>query len=188
MAEVSELDAMKSIDDVLSGVSDPSTRDRILKWAWAKFSPTPSESPFDEKSKVTQKKGKKVARKKASKKPAKTKTALSMVKNLNLKPSGKMSFKEFVETKRPSSNLEKCVVAVYYVANILKEEQVSADQVFTCFKVQGWRVPANLNNTLQETASRNAWLDTANMSAITLTTHGENLIEHDLPKAKKGAK
>jgi hypothetical protein len=32
MATVYELDTIKVIDETLSGVSDPATRDRILKW------------------------------------------------------------------------------------------------------------------------------------------------------------
>ncbi len=34
-----ELEVMKTIDKALSGVSAPAVRDRILRWAWAKFSP-----------------------------------------------------------------------------------------------------------------------------------------------------
>jgi len=185
MTGVSELDAMKSIDNALSGVSDPLTRDRILKWAWAKFSSTPSSLLGDENPK---KKAKGKAPKKGAKGPAKSKTSRTMLKTLNLTPSGKISFKDFVGEKQPSSNLERCVVAVHYVANILQEASVTADHVFTCFKIQHWRLPADIDNTLQYVASQKGWLDTANMSDIKLTTHGDNLIEHELPTGKRGGK
>jgi hypothetical protein len=188
MKEISELEAMKSIDDAMSAVSDPSTRVRILRWAWSKFSPSPTapieeEEPDGSKAK-TKKKGKK------ARKPVKSKkTSRTMLKDLNLKPSGTKSFKDFAAEKKPGSNLEKCVVAVYYVERIIKKGPVSADHVFTCFKAEGWRVPSDLDNTLQYVASQKAWIDTRDMSDIKVTTHGENLIEHDLPKAeKKGSK
>ena len=183
MTELSELDAIKSIGEALSGVSDPITRDRILKWAWDKFSQTPSETPVDERANIVKKKAKKTTRK-----TTKTKTTPSIVKNLNLKPDGEESFKEFADSKKPSTNMEKCVVSVHYLANILQETQVDTNHVYTCFKEQGWRIPSDLNHSLRETASEKGWLDPSNMSKIKLTPHGENLIEHDLPKAKKESK
>lgn len=187
MVPITELDVMKSIDEALSGVSDPATRDRILKWAWAKFSPTPQAVPTDSdiKGSGTSRISKK---KKAGKKTPRLKSSPTLVKELNLKPSGKKSFADFVKEKLPSSNAEKCVVCVYYILNELKQGPVSTNHVFTCFKIIGWRVPADLENTLAWVASQKAWLDTANMSDIKLTTHGDNLIEHDLSRKKKEAK
>lgn len=187
MAVVSELDAMKLIDDSLSGISDPPTRDRILKWAWAKFASSPSIPMAEAESVLCPEKVEKGAHKKVAKGPVKGKVTHAMVKTLNLKPNGKKSFNEFVEEKKPSSNLEKCVIAVHYVANVLNESPVSADHVYTCYKIQGWRIPSDLDNTLAYTASQKAWIDTSNMSDIKLTTHGDNLVEHDLPKKTVGA-
>jgi hypothetical protein len=47
-----------------------------------------------------------------------------------------------------------------------------------------WRIPADLFNTLAYTASHYGWLDTSNYQALKVTTMGENLLEHDLPKKK----
>jgi hypothetical protein len=47
-----------------------------------------------------------------------------------------------------------------------------------------WRVPADLANTLQYTASKDGWLDTKKMDDIKVTTIGENVVEHDLPPGK----
>lgn len=185
MPEVSELDAMKSIDVALSGIADPPTRARILKWAWDKFSNTPSSGLLGVEPPVDKRKSMKTVRKTSSKGTTKGKTSHTLLKSLDLAPSGKKSFKDFVAETQPTSNPEKCVVAVYYVAKILEKPSVGTDHVFTCFKLQTWRVPANLDNTLQWVASQKAWLDTASMSNIKITTHGENLIEHDLPRTKK---
>jgi len=108
----------------------------------------------------------------------------SIVRDLNLKPSGKKSFREFAAEKQPASNLEKSVVAVYYLHHELGLSAVTVGHVGTCFKDASWRVPSNFANTLAETASRRGWLDTRSMADINVTTHGENLIEHDLPRSK----
>ncbi|MCX6009353.1 MAG: hypothetical protein NTW48_04880 [Chloroflexi bacterium] len=181
MVEVSELDAIKAIDEALSGVSDPSTRLRILKWAWEKFSPTPQAVPIDSGKEVSKKVG--TSRKKTSK----PKPALSIVKDLNLKPTGKKSFADFVNEKSPSSIPEKCVACTYYIINELKGS-VSVNHVFTCFKHIGWRLPPDLAGVLYWTASQKGWLDTADTSDIKVAVGGYNLIEHDLPRKKKATK
>lgn len=176
MSPISEVEGLKAIDEVLSQIEDAATRERILRWAWAKFSP---EEPPAGKSQSKRK-----ARKPKAKKAAKPKGAYSMVKDLNLRPSGKTSLKDFVDEKQPSTNQEKCVVAVYYLLNKLGMAKVTARHVYTCFKTMNWRVPANLDNALGLVAFRKGWLDTSSMEDIKLTTHGDNLIEHDLPRKK----
>lgn len=181
MSTMSELEAMKLIDDSLSQFDDPATRDRILEWAWSKFSsqPTPTGSRKEDK------KGKKTKKNKGKvKKATKPKFAISMVKDLDLNPSDKQTFADFVAEKKPSSNHEKSVSCVYYLQHILEKAPITSSHVFTCFKVMGWRLPSNLDNTLQWVASQKGWLDTRSMANIKVTTHGENLIEHDLPHKK----
>jgi hypothetical protein len=182
MVPITELDVMKSIDEALSNISEPTTRDRILKWAWAKFSPMPLVAPADDDIKPPKKTG--IPKKKIGKKSTKVKSALTLVKEMNLIPKGKKSFEAFAKEKSPSSNPERCVVCVYYIINELGQGPVSTNHVYTCFKSQ-WPVPANLENTLQWAASQKAWLDTSNMTDIKMAPQGDNLIEHKLPKKKE---
>jgi len=76
------------------------------------------------------------------------------------------------------------VVALYYVANTLKIEQVSIDHIYTFFKAANWPVPADLPNTLHQ-AGTEGWLDTSDAKDIKVTPIGENLVEHDLPRQSK---
>jgi hypothetical protein len=184
MSKLSEADVIKSIDEQLTAIDDPAARQRILRWAAEKFASNTllTTAPPISAASATQSTPAKSGKRK-TKKVGKTSTAgsLSIVKDLNLKPSGKKSFSDFVSAKQPSSNAEKCLVAVHYLTNVLGVK-AGANHVFTCFKVQGWRVPANLPNALQWTASQPGWLDTRNMSDIKVTTHGDNHVEHDMPK------
>jgi len=186
MGTISEIDALKAVDDALAKIEDADTRDRILDWAFKKYSSSPlsiniNEDDSIDDAPVTKKK---VAKKKAKSKTkgkAKSATTLSIVKDLNLKPSDKQTFIQFSELKKPSSNLQKCIVAVYYLNHELKLPNINIKHIYTCFKEAGWRLPADLANTLQYAASVNGWLDTSDSSDIKLSTHGDNLIEHDLP-------
>jgi hypothetical protein len=120
--------------------------------------------------------------KKSSLKRAKS-TTLSIDKNLNLKPSGKQSINEFIDEKAPSSLKEKVTACVYYLQHKLGRKDINYSHVFTCFKHLNWRLPSNLPNMMQQ-AGTQGWLDTSNNADIKVTPHGENLIEHDLPKKK----
>jgi hypothetical protein len=188
MTKVSETDAIKALDDALGGLDDPAARDRVLRWAWEKYSTKPFPQPEDDElqnnSDATKAKKKATAKTPASSKVAKTKTSLSIVKDLNLKPKGRKSFDDFVSEKKPKSNQQKCTLSVYYLRHELELPKVSSPHVFTCFKHMKWRVPADLANTLQYTASKDGWLDTKKMDDIKVTTIGENVVEHDLPPGK----
>lgn len=188
MGNVSEIDALKAIDDALSEIKDADARNRVLAWAWKKFSSNPPPTANEDKnpSGITKKSKKRVSGAKGKAK-VKTKPSLAIVKDLNLKPKGKKSLDEFAEIKKPSSHYEKCTVSAYYLKHELVLSAITESHVYTCFKHMKWRVPANLSNALAYTASRHGWLDTSNLQDIKVTTMGENQVEHDLPK-KKGPK
>jgi hypothetical protein len=138
-------------------------------------------------------------RKKAAKRPAKAagekkaaKRAArrsgkgpSIVKDLNLRPSGKKTFKAFADEKQPQTHHERCVVAVHYLKNTLGIDGVTVDHVFSCYRDMNWRLPTNFANSLQVTSSLKGWLDTSDMDNIRLTVPGTNFVEHDLPAKAK---
>jgi hypothetical protein len=105
-----------------------------------------------------------------------------IVGELNLRSANVESFPDFVSRKLPSSNSQKELVSIFYLREILKLETVGIDHVFTCFKDRQWRLPANPSNSLQFTASKYRWINTAEMTNIGLTTIGLNFVDHDMPK------
>jgi hypothetical protein len=117
-------------------------------------------------------------------KPARPKAVSpTLDKALDLSPKGKKSFKAFSTEKAPANGNERNAVAVYYLEKISGAGDVNANQVYTCFKEAGWRLPSNPRNALQVTASTKGWIDTAGMDKIKMTPRGENFVEHDLPAA-----
>jgi hypothetical protein len=178
-----ELDALKVISDRLEKLS-ADERARVLTWLNAKYSGTPHATVTPPvavpapSAAAGSKKGK--APPKAAKKP---KSIIALDKSLNLSPSGKKSAAQFAAEKSPSNVKQKCVVAVYYLRDILELEKISVSGVYTIFKALGWVVPSDLKNTLQQ-AGTEGWLDTSDAEDIKLTSMGENLIEHSLPPKK----
>jgi len=178
-----EIEALKTIDEVLAGLDDNAARDRVLRWACQKYTigaqpPAVGAAP-DPRAPAPRSKPKGKSRAKAN-----SATSPSVVRDLNLKPKGKDSFDQFAAQKKPGSNQHKCVVAVYYLRHELALSSITVDHVYTCFKHMQWRVPSSLANTMAYVSSVHGWLDTRNMGDIKLTTIGENLVEHDLPKGE----
>jgi len=184
---MSEVKAIEAIDNALSAL-DPDECARVLAWAQLKYgaaarinpatdqpAPTPPTAPAPANAPINR------AKVKSSKK---AKTIISMDKSLNLSPPDTVSAVQFATEKSPTTVLQKCVVAVYYLRDTIKMEKVTAQAVFTFFKHLSWPVPADLKNTLQQAGSV-GWLDTSDSENIKLTSLGENLVEYDLPAKAK---
>ncbi len=186
MKNINEIDLMKMIDDNFSCVQDQEVKNRVLRWAWEKFSAKtlPLEIVDTTRSKEPEKRKKS---KKSNKIAKRNKSGPSLAKDLNLKPSGKKSFDQFALEKKPSSNQEKCLAATYYLKQVLTRK-ADSDSIYTCFKNVNWRVPSNLENTLCVISVQKGWLDTTDLNDIKITTLGENYVEHDLPVKTKGKK
>lgn len=114
------------------------------------------------------------------------KESWSMIKDLNLRGNGEIiSLRDFYAEKNPSNNMENNTVFVYYLERKLGVTGISVNHVYTCYKDVNQHLPGALLQSLYDTSNRKAWIDTANVDNIRLTTHGENLVEHDLPPKKK---
>lgn len=185
---MTEIEALKTIDEVLAGLDDNATRDRVLRWACHKYTAcTPPPAFGADHGIMPNPSAKEPPAKTKGKSRAKTNFAASpsIVRDLNLKPKGRDPFEKFAAQKKPHSNQHKCVVAVYYLRHELDLSPITVDHVYTCFKHMRWRVPSSLANTMAYVSSVHGWLDTRNMGDIKLTTIGENLVEHDLPRSSK---
>lgn len=121
-----------------------------------------------------------------SKKGGSKKTSSSntkIIKSLNFKPSGKTEFLDFIEQKKPKSQNEKCTLAAYYLLNQMNIEKVGVAHIRTAFKFASWPLPSDLRNRLSQ-AGTEGLLEIVSEEEIHVTSIGENLIEHKLPRNK----
>ncbi len=173
---MSEIEALQAVDSAL-GALEPAER-ALLSWVQQKYGapgqvspPTPQQAAAPAQMFPLAKTPADGAKAKASKK---TKTIISMDKNFNLNLAVRLRRFNVATEKSPSTVLQKCVVAVYYLRDTIEMEKVTAQAVFTFFKNLSWPVPTDLKNTLQQ-AGTAGWLDTADGEDIKLTSLGENL-------------
>ncbi len=112
----------------------------------------------------------------------------TVLRDLDLAPKGKKSFKAFVQEKQPKTQHDKNVVSVYYLTQIAKIGPVTTSHVLTCYRdmTRDWRLPADVPNSLALTTNRKRFLDTSDMQNIMVTPAGFNQVEQDLPPKKKG--
>lgn len=187
MEEYCEIDAIKAINEAMLRLTSEEQA-RVLSWAYAKFSPS---GPILQHGKFAEAIGKAVTGEENGKtsgsrgKTKKGKFTPKMIKDLDLHPAGKPSAVNFAQEKKPNNAMQKSVVAVYYIKEILEVGRVSIEHVYTYFKAVGWPVPADVANTLRK-AGTEGWLDTADGQDILITTTGDNLIEHQLPAKLSG--
>ena len=171
-----EVDAIKSVDAKMSAL-DEDARVRVLAWLNMKFGEAQPASvpsgvtpgrPEDSPRKPRRAKKKGAKTKKAA---GKTKTKIRVIKDLNLKPKGKTSARDFANEKSPTNHKEKCTIAVYYLEKKAGIDAITTAHVYTFYKEMSWVVPANLNNMLAQTGSE-GWLDTSDSEKIEVTTMG----------------
>lgn len=188
MAEISEPDAIKSLDDVLTRVEDVATRERVIRWAWSKFALPTSQLDAEPEPERRRRGAKRKTGKGLNKKSPTGKKSYSPVKDLVLTPKDKVSIEAFIEKLQLKKGPEGCVACVYYLQNELSIQQTSSNHVWTCFKHLHWSIPPDLDNYLAVISSRNGWLETKDFSDIKLTPRGKNLIETDIPNRIAGKK
>lgn len=118
-----------------------------------------------------------------SKKVSGGKDSFQLNKSLNLRASGKETLAEFCSKNNVKSNIEFNTLIVYYLQHILNLDQISINEVYTCYKEIGRKIPGNLKQSLSDTnSSKYGYLNTSN-GYFTVSVAGENLVEFDLKKA-----
>ncbi|WP_343604816.1 zinc ribbon domain-containing protein [Fluviicola sp.] len=107
---------------------------------------------------------------------------LTLDKTINFHPKGSESLKDFYAKVEANSNFEKNLVFIHYLKEVLKTTDVGLNQIYTCYKQVNERVPGNLYQSLVDTSQRKGWIDTSDLSKISITVPGENYFEHDLKR------
>jgi hypothetical protein len=141
----------------------------------------------DAKSSSTNPRSAKAPKKQSAQKPKSKGGAMdaSLVKDLDLTGGGENeSLREFCAKYVIKTNLERNLVFTYYLANVLKIEEIGINHLFTCYRnIPSTKLPGNLKQSIYDTSSK-GWIAVRSIdSDISVPVMGLNHIEHDLPKA-----
>lgn len=111
----------------------------------------------------------------------------SFVKDLNLRPEGRKSLRDFYSEKKPNNQQEQMVVILYYLFRTIELQNITLNHMYTGMKdltELGVRVPGDIGGVLRNTANRKGWLDSSDADSLKTTVSGDNFVEHDLPSNK----
>jgi len=107
---------------------------------------------------------------------------LKVITDLNLRPKGKISLKDFAAKYMIKSGEELSLLIIYYLKEELKET-VTVNHIYSCYKELGNKIPQYFKQTLTNQKNRKNWIDVDDWNDIKYTTPGMNYMEHDITKA-----
>jgi hypothetical protein len=85
----------------------------------------------------------------------------------------------------PKNNAEKTLIFLKFMTDELGIESPNTDQVYTCFKATGDKVPKAFAQAFYDTSSKLGYLDFRSSTDLPITIAGDNHFNHSLKK--KGA-
>jgi len=109
---------------------------------------------------------------------------LDLVPDLDFRPTGKPTLKDFLEEKKPDTDLEAGLVMIYYMQQMMGLAKIGPNHVLTAFKEAKRAIPADLRQTIRNTKKSRMWLNFTDIEDIRTTTQGDNVVEHEMGKDK----
>ncbi len=107
---------------------------------------------------------------------------LTLVPDLNFRPSGKQTLKEFVDGKSPKNDLEAALATVYYMQHSMALPKIGPAHVVTAFKEAGKAIPVDVRQTIRNVKKTKIWLNFSDIEDVRTTTQGDNFVEHEMGK------
>jgi ribosomal protein L1 len=109
---------------------------------------------------------------------------LAWVPDLNFRPVGEVSLKEFAKGKNPTNDQEYVLVTLHYMQNVMKLSKIGPSHVMTAFKEVSRKIPADIRQAIRNTKNSQIWLDFTEIEELRTTTQGDNQIEHEMGKGE----
>jgi hypothetical protein len=107
---------------------------------------------------------------------------LDLVPDLNFRPDGKETLKEFFQQKAPANDLAAVVVIVYYFQHVMGLNKIGTSHVMTALKEVGKAIPADLRQTIRNVKKTRMWINFSDTDDLKMTTQGDNFVEHEMGK------
>jgi hypothetical protein len=119
-----------------------------------------------------------------NKKSKSSTTKFEVLKNLNLRPTDKVSLIDYINGFEVKSNGDKIIVIINYLQEILKVDKVTIDHIYTAFFVLKYRIPASFYQVILNTKGRSSLIDFDKVDNIKLSAQGLNRVRLDIVKKK----
>jgi len=107
---------------------------------------------------------------------------ISLVPNLNFRPEGHPTLRDFFAGKIPSTDMEQILVVVYYMQHSMGLSKIGLGHIRTALNDVSKSMPLDLKATVRNMKRNKAWLNFSNLADITTATAGDNHVLHDMGK------
>lgn len=117
--------------------------------------------------------------KKSSKKiPSKNGSSaeLKVIGELNLKPKDKVSLADFIEQYNHKSNLDKNLLFINYLSDVIKENNITYNHVFSCYRWLEIKFPDAFVQSIRDIKTKKGWLLSTKNGEIKLSPKGLNAL------------
>jgi len=119
-----------------------------------------------------------------TKKSKSSSSKFEVLKDLNLRPTDKISLTDYIKNYEIKSNADRIIVIINYLQEILKVGTVTIDHIYTAFFVLKCRIPSSFYQVVVNTKSRSNLIDFDKVTDIKLSTQGLNRLRLDITKTK----
>lgn len=109
---------------------------------------------------------------------------IELIPDLNFRPDGKQTLREFFAEKGPKGDMEQVLVVTYYMQHQMNMQAVGLGHIRTAMKDVNKPLPADLRSTVRNMKKQKAWLNWSKPDSMQVTTIGENYVEHDIASRK----
>jgi hypothetical protein len=82
----------------------------------------------------------------------------------------------------PKNNAEKILIFLKFITEELGQDNPNTDQVYTCFKKTGEKIPKAYAQAFYDTSSKHGFIDFRSATDIAVTIAGDNHFTHGLKK------
>lgn len=89
---------------------------------------------------------------------------------------------DFYNQFEPKNNFEKILIFLKFMTENLSIDSPNSDQVFTCFKSTGEKIPTAFAQALRDTSKKHGFIDYNSPIDMPITIAGENHFNHNLKR------
>lgn len=105
---------------------------------------------------------------------------LQLIPDLDFRPDGKESFKEFLSKKEPKNDIETALLAIYYMQNIMELDRIGPSHVMTAFKDATKPIPKDVRQTIRNAKNSKIWIDFSDIEELRTTSQGNNFVNYEM--------
>jgi hypothetical protein len=97
-----------------------------------------------------------------------------------------LTFKPYIAKYSPKNAAQQILLYAYYLREELKIAPCNLDQIYTCMKAAGNKIPTAFGQVFINTRGNSySYIGFTNANDVTITIKGDNFVNHEMEKTKE---